>query len=119
MKGMAKELKVPVACLAQLNRQAEDSRDHRPKLSHLRESGAIEQDADVVMFVHRKDYYRGGEDGAVPEEDQNKAQIIVAKQRNGPVGDVEVAWRRDFTRFEDLAPERFGEFDEVQAVDFG
>lgn len=119
MKGLAKELKVPVVCLAQLNRQAEDSRDHRPRLSHLRESGAIEQDADVVMFVHRKDYYRGGEDGAVSEEDQSKAQIIVAKQRNGPVGDVDVAWRRDFTRFEDLAPERFGEFDEIQAVDFG
>lgn len=119
MKGLAKELKVPVVCLAQLNRQAEDSRDHRPKLSHLRESGAIEQDADVVMFVHRKGYYRGSEEGGDSEEERNKALIIVAKQRNGPIDDVEMTWIGEYTRFEDAAPERFGEFDQMQAVDFG
>ena len=108
LKGLARELKVPILCLAQLNRQAEDSKDHRPRLSHLRESGAIEQDADVVMFVHRDDYYARGEEA---EEKRGQAQIIICKQRNGPTGDVELTWLREFTRFEDRAPERFSEFD--------
>ncbi len=108
LKGMARELKVPVLCLAQVNRQAEDSREHRPRLSHLRESGAIEQDADVVMFVHREEYYRRGEER---EQFAGQAEVIIAKQRNGPVGDVELIWRKDFTRFEDKAPERLEEFD--------
>ncbi|MBX3419245.1 MAG: replicative DNA helicase [Pirellulaceae bacterium] len=117
LKGLAKELAVPVVCLAQLNRQAEDTRDHRPKLSHLRESGAIEQDADVVMFVHRKDYYKSGDDSDA--ENEGKAQIIVAKQRNGPVGDIDLAWLKDFTRFANLAEERFNEFDQpVERQDF-
>ncbi len=109
LKGLARELKAPVLCLAQVNRQAEDSREHRPRLSHLRESGAIEQDADVVMFVHREEYYRRGE-----ERDQcaGQAEIIISKQRNGPIGDIELVWRKDFTRFEDKAPERLEEFDE-------
>ncbi|HWA98311.1 MAG TPA: replicative DNA helicase [Pirellulales bacterium] len=101
LKGMARELKVPVLCLAQLNRQAEVSRDNRPRLSHLRESGAIEQDADVVMFVHRDEYYCTND-----EERQRvagQADIILAKQRNGPVGEVKVAWAADYTRFENLA----------------
>ncbi|HMP80153.1 MAG TPA: replicative DNA helicase [Pirellulaceae bacterium] len=110
MKQLAKELKVPVICLSQLNRQLEESRDHRPRLSHLRESGAIEQDADVVMFVHRKDYFKAAEE--IDENDAGKALIIVAKQRNGPTDDIDVAWLREFTRFEDLAPERFSEFDQ-------
>jgi replicative DNA helicase len=113
LKGLAKELKVPVVCLAQLNRQAEDSRDHRPKLSHLRESGAIEQDADVVMFVHRKDYYKAGDE--TDQENEGKAQIIVAKQRNGPIGDVDLAWQKEFTRFANLAEDRYSEFDETPA----
>ena len=108
LKGLARELKVPLLCLAQLNRQAEDSRDHRPRLSHLRESGAIEQDADVVMFVHREDYYARGEDA---EDKRGEAMIIVAKQRNGPTGDVDLTWLREYTRFEDRAPDRFSEFD--------
>ncbi len=110
LKGLARELKVPVVCLAQLNRQAEASKDNRPKLSHLRESGAIEQDADVVMFVHREDYY------ATDEEERarvaGQADIIISKQRNGPVGDVKMAWLKQFTRFESIAPERYGEFDQ-------
>ena len=111
LKGLARELEVPILCLAQLNRQAESTGDNLPKLSHLRESGAIEQDADVVMFVHRKDYYKakGEDDGG--EDLSGQAQIIIAKQRNGPVGNVDLTWLRDFTRFEDRAPERFGEFD--------
>ncbi len=109
LKGLARELKVPVLCLSQLNRQAEDSRDHRPKLSHLRESGAIEQDADVVMFVHREAYYHKGN----PDSDisENDALIIVEKQRNGPTGDVELHWEPSFTRFANRAPERYSEFD--------
>jgi replicative DNA helicase len=93
---------------AQLNRQTEVSKDNIPRLSHLRESGAIEQDADVVMFVHREEYYHRGEDA---QQFAGHAQIICAKQRNGPVGDVELIWRRDFTRFENKAPERYSEFD--------
>ncbi|MEC9092040.1 MAG: replicative DNA helicase [Planctomycetota bacterium] len=112
LKGLARELKVPVLCLSQLNRQAEDARDHRPRLSHLRESGAIEQDADVVMFVHREEYYvRGEEQEAVA----GQAQIFVEKQRNGPTGDIDLLWKKEFTRFEDRAPDRFDEFDDYNA----
>jgi hypothetical protein len=109
LKGLAREMKVPILCLSQLNRQAEDSKDHRPRLSHLRESGAIEQDADVVMFVHREEYYHRGDE---QEQYAGQAEIIIAKQRNGPVGDVELVWLKDFTRFEDKAPERFEQFDD-------
>ena len=116
LKGLARELKVPILCLAQLNRQAEDTRDHRPRLSHLRESGAIEQDADVVMFVHRKDYYRSSDD--VEDDNRGEALIIVAKQRNGPTDDVELTWMREYTRFEDRAAERFSEFDQYEPAPF-
>jgi len=109
LKGIARELEVPLLCLSQLNRQAEDSKDHRPRLSHLRESGAIEQDADVVMFVHREEYYHRGDERA---QFAGQAEIIIAKQRNGPIGDVELTWEADFTRFSDRAPERHNEFDD-------
>ncbi len=114
LKGLARELKTPILCLSQLNRQAEDSRDHRPKLSHLRESGAIEQDADVVMFVHRESYFQKGQ----PDEEVNQhdALIIIEKQRNGPTGDVELHWERDFTRFSNRAPERYSEFDDFPSL---
>lgn len=111
LKGLARELKVPILCLSQLNRQAEDSRDHRPKLSHLRESGAIEQDADVVMFVHRESYFQKGQPS--DEVDEHEALIIIEKQRNGPTGDVELHWERDFTKFSNRAQERYNEFDEM------
>jgi replicative DNA helicase len=101
LKGLARELQVPVLCLAQLNRQAEATRDNLPRLSHLRESGAIEQDADVVMFVHRDEYYCTNEDEKARVAGQ--ADIILAKQRNGPTGEVKLAWVSDFTRFENLA----------------
>jgi len=112
LKGLAREMDVPVLCLAQLNRQAEDSKDHVPRLSHLRESGAIEQDADVVMFVHREEYYRRGEDR---DQVAGQAEIIVAKQRNGPIDNVELVWRKEFTRFEDKAPDRLQVFDDYNA----
>jgi replicative DNA helicase len=110
LKGLARELEMPIICLAQLNRQAEAGKDsHRPRLSHLRESGAIEQDADVVMFVHREEYYHTKEEsermGIV-----GQAEIMIAKQRNGPVGDVKLAWLQKFTRFEDLAEKPYDEF---------
>ena len=117
LKGLARELKVPILCLSQLNRQTESAGgSHRPKLSHLRESGAIEQDADVVMFVHRESYYMKG----TPEEAEkaNEAVIIIEKQRNGPTGDVELNWERDFTRFSNKAPERYSEFDNIPDPQF-
>ncbi|MCA9174233.1 MAG: replicative DNA helicase [Planctomycetales bacterium] len=115
LKGLAREMDVPMLCLSQLNRQAEDSRDHRPKLSHLRESGAIEQDADVVMFVHREEYYHRGEEA---QQYAGQAEIIIAKQRNGPVDTVELVWKRDFTRFENRAPDRLQEFDDFNSQPF-
>ena len=107
LKMLARELQVPILCLAQLNRQAEEGKDHRPKLSHLRESGAIEQDADVVMFVHREDYYARGEEA---DALRGSAEIIIAKQRNGPVGDVELLWESKYTRFSNKAAEAYPEF---------
>ncbi len=115
LKGMARELKVPVLCLSQLNRQAEDAKEHRPRLHHLRESGAIEQDADVVMFVHRKEYFLQGE---ARDEVAGQAQILVEKQRNGPTGEINLAWERDFTRFENRASDRHKEYDEYADVEF-
>jgi replicative DNA helicase len=108
LKGMARELEIPVLCLAQLNRQAEVAKENRPRLSHLRESGAIEQDADLVMFVHRDEYYETNEEDKARVAGQ--ADIIVAKQRNGPTGDVKLAWLSKFTRFEDLAHKPYDEF---------
>jgi len=110
LKGLARELSVPLLCLAQLNRQAEMSKDNRPRMSHLRESGAIEQDADVVMFVHREEYFMTQEE-AKEREVAGKADLIVAKQRNGPTDDVKLTWRQEFTRFENRAVDRYDEFD--------
>lgn len=107
LKMLAREQNVPVLCLSQLNRQAEDSKDHRPRLSHLRESGAIEQDADVVMFVHREEYYLRKEEAA---EVAGQAQIIIAKQRNGPIGDIDLVWERDYTRFLNRASQYHDDF---------
>jgi replicative DNA helicase len=109
LKGLAREMKVPVMCLAQLNRQAEIGKDNIPRLAHLRESGAIEQDADVVLFVHREEYFHRGEER---EQLAGQAQIIIAKQRNGPIGDIQLEWLRDFTRFQDPVAERLKDFDQ-------
>jgi replicative DNA helicase len=111
LKGLARELQVPILCLAQLNRQAEATKDNRPRLSHLRESGAIEQDADVVMFIHREEYYHTREE-AVDQNMVGKAELMIAKQRNGPTGDVKLFWFQDYTKFKDLAHKPYDEFEQ-------
>ncbi|MDR1485674.1 MAG: replicative DNA helicase [Planctomycetaceae bacterium] len=111
LKGLARELKIPVMCLAQLNRQAEMTKDNRPKLSHLRESGAIEQDADVVIFIHREDRYMSQEE-AMQKGLLGKADIIVAKQRNGRIDDAVLQWTGEFTRFEDPTYHTVEEYNE-------
>jgi replicative DNA helicase len=123
LKALAKELSVPIIALSQLSRQVENRDDKRPQLSDLRESGSIEQDADVVLFVYRDEYYmqnKQPEEGTAEYEEwrlkfervQGKAEVIIAKQRHGPTGTVELAFEGQYTRFSDLAedshlPERF------------
>jgi replicative DNA helicase len=102
LKGLAKELKVPIVALSQLSRAPETRSDHRPQLSDLRESGALEQDADVVMFIFREEQYRT-EDGQADQNTEGVAEIIVGKQRNGPTGTVKLAFVKEHTRFENLA----------------
>ena len=96
LKAVARELNVPVVALSQLSRAVEQRPDHRPMLSDLRESGAIEQDADVVMFLYRDDYYNKDTDK------KNIAEVIIAKQRNGPIGTVELVWLPNYTKFANL-----------------
>jgi len=102
LKGLAKELNVPIIALSQLSRAPETRSDHRPQLSDLRESGALEQDADIVMFIYRADQYRN-DDGQPNQEEQGVAEIIIGKQRNGPTGTAKLAFIKEFTRFENLA----------------
>jgi replicative DNA helicase len=99
LKGLARDLRVPVVALSQLSRRPEEKgREGRPQLSDLRESGAIEQDADLVAFIYREEVYK-------PQEldNQGKAKIMIAKQRNGPTGEFELAFLREYTKFESLA----------------
>jgi replicative DNA helicase len=105
VKAMARELDVPVICLSQLNRQAEGREGHRPRMSDLRESGSIEQDADVVMMLHREAYYHKQDPNWLEANPNraNVAEVIVAKQRNGPTGTVELMWDSSSTAFRNLA----------------
>jgi replicative DNA helicase len=100
LKGLARELKLPVIALSQLNRSVDSRDDKRPRMSDLRESGAIEQDADLILLLFREEYYKP------TEANRNKATLDVAKQRNGPTGSVDLQFTREFMRFENLAYER-------------
>jgi replicative DNA helicase len=100
LKALAKEFKVPVMALSQLSRAPEARNPPKPMMSDLRESGSIEQDADVVAFIYRQDYYAKNIDD-LPEDQRNIAEIIVAKQRNGPTDTIKLAFLKQFTRFED------------------
>src|SRR5205807_7880130 len=96
LKFLARELKVPVLALAQVNRSSEDRQDHRPRLSDLRESGAIEQDADTVLLLHRPELFEPGQNDGIVE-------VIVAKQRNGPTGEIQLRYDKQYMRFENAA----------------
>lgn len=100
IKSLAKELDISVIVISQLNRAPEARTGHRPRMSDLRESGSIEQDADVVILMHREDYYRKGERDY---EETNQAELIIAKQRNGPTGSVNLIFRQKITRFENMS----------------
>jgi replicative DNA helicase len=102
LKGLAKELSIPIVALSQLSRAPEGRTEHRPQLSDLRESGAIEQDADVVLFIYRPEVYQKEE---TPPEAQGIAEIIVGKQRNGPIGTIKLSFLNQYTRFENYAPD--------------
>ena len=116
LKALAKELAVPVVALSQLSRQVESRDDKRPQLADLRESGSIEQDADVVVFVYREEYYLKNKEPRVGSEEHltwqsdmerchGRAEVIIGKQRHGPTGTVELAFEGEYTRFSNLAKE--------------
>src|SRR6202007_3102175 len=98
LEFMARELEIPVVALAQVNRSSEDRQDHRPRLADLRESGAIEQDADTVMLLHRPELHE-------PGTNEGLVEIIVGKQRNGPTGEIQLYYRKQFMRFENYVME--------------
>lgn len=100
LKFLAKELNIPVIAISQLNRALEARDDKRPRLSDLRESGAIEQDADLILFIYRDELYQKGE---ISEDQRGKAEVIIGKNRNGPIGKLDLVFLKEYTRFEDMA----------------
>ena len=108
LKVLAKELNVPVICLSQLSRASEQRADHRPKLSDLRDSGSIEQDADIVLFLYREGYYDREEENANAAIDQNSGECIVAKNRHGEMNTVKLHWQGGFMRFMGVERNREG-----------
>jgi len=100
LKALAKELNVPVIAVSQLSRAVESREGHRPKLSDLRESGAIEQDSDVVVLLFREEYYKP------TDENRGIADVIIAKQRNGPVGTIQLTFLKEYTKFVDISREK-------------
>jgi replicative DNA helicase len=124
LKALAKDLRVPVIAMAQLNRNPEDRSRNRPRMSDLRESGAIEQDADVIMLLHRDSYYKDktgsdSDESPGPDADDFKAELILDKQRNGPTGIVELHFDRHFTRFDNYDPTAAARFENVSEAEFG
>jgi replicative DNA helicase len=104
LKAIAKEMRCPLVALSQLNRSLEQRTDKRPVMADLRESGAIEQDADVILFVYRDEVYNPESDAA------GTAELIISKQRNGPIGKVRLSFIGNLTKFENLAPDRYADF---------
>jgi len=108
LKNLARELNIPVLCLSQLSRKVEERQGHRPQMSDLRESGSIEQDSDIVMFLLRREYYD-------PNDKPGQAELIIAKNRHGPVGSVILTYRKDFAQFVNYTPMKFGGGGQVDA----